>query len=311
MKRALPKLRQDPLWGCLIQRLACGHWQPLSALAASCGVGVPRLHHALRDYRRRGAPLQRDVARGLRMTLPLSPLVAPRARLLTCFETDSTHDRLLQALRQGLDGWLALAAEQQTRGRGRRGRVWRTPLGGGIALSLAWPYASAPADALPLRIGVALAWACARLGVRDVRLKWPNDLLVEGRKLGGVLIEGSASGFVIGVGLNHTLPRRWPDVGQPVTSLRTILGARVPPRARVLEVVLEALLAELRAPNPAWQAAFARRDALAGRRVRIDGAGETWEGVACGVTQEGALRVQTPQGLRLCHAGEVSVRAQA
>jgi BirA family biotin operon repressor/biotin-[acetyl-CoA-carboxylase] ligase len=253
----------------------------------------------------------------VRLRAPLTPL-APRhvrIRVVTCFEADSTNARLLQALKQGMAQPLALVAEQQTRGRGRHARPWLTPLGGGLALSLAWPAAllpgGRPPPALSLRIGVALAQACARLGVRNVRLKWPNDLLVEGRKLGGILVEGNASGVVIGVGLNHAFPQGWRSrVGQPLASLSDSLGRRVPPRSRVLEVVLDALLAEMDSEDEAWRDRFARRDALAGRPVRVRGlGGEAWEGVANGVTRDGALRVITPGGgERLCHAGEVSVR---
>ncbi|MFZ5467212.1 MAG: biotin--[acetyl-CoA-carboxylase] ligase [Pseudomonadota bacterium] len=247
------------------------------------------------------------------MVTPLA-LRNARARAVTCFETDSTNARLLRALKQGLARSAALAAEQQTRGRGRHERRWLTPLGGGVALSVAWPYALLPGGhppaALSLRVGVALAQACARLGVRSVRLKWPNDLIVDGRKLGGILIEGGAAGLVVGVGLNHAFPRGWRSrVGQPLTSLSDILGRRVPPRSRVLDVVLDALMAEMCSDDEAWRESFARRDALAGRPVRVSGAGgDVWEGVAGGVTEDGALRVITPGGERLCHAGEASVR---
>jgi len=247
----------------------------------------------------------------------VTPLVSRHARVhvVTCFETDSTNTRLLQTLKQGLAQVAALAAEQQTHGRGRHERRWLTPLGGGIALSVAWPYARLPTEhppaALSLRVGVALARACARLGVRHVRLKWPNDLMVDGRKLGGVLIEGTAAGLVVGVGLNHAFPKGWRDrVDQPLISLADILGRRVPARSRVLKVVLDALLAEMGSDDKAWRESFARRDALAGCPVRVGRTcGDIWEGVAAGVTEDGALRVITPAGERLCHAGEVSVRA--
>ncbi|MEF3193620.1 MAG: hypothetical protein K6346_05370, partial [Halothiobacillaceae bacterium] len=177
-----PHCRQDSLWGGLLAVLADGHWHALSSCALSCGLGGAKLRRTLRDYARRGAPLQFDRARGVRLRALVTPLAHQyaRARRVTCFETDSTNTRLLQALRQGIAHPLVLVAEQQTRGRGRHERRWLTPLGGAIALSVAWPYALLPSgrppSALSLRIGVALAQACARLGVRGVRLKWPNDL---------------------------------------------------------------------------------------------------------------------------------------
>lgn len=311
--------RQDALWGRVLACLADGRWHALRTCAASCGVSGARLRRALHDYARRGAPLHFDRARGVRLRAPLTPLAPRRARVpvMTCFETDSTNTRLLLRLKQGLAAPQALVAEQQTQGRGRLGRRWVTPLGSGVALSLAWPAAclpdSRPPPALALRVGVALAQACARLGLREVRLKWPNDLLVEGRKLGGILMEGHAAGVVIGVGLNHAFPPGWRGrVGQPLTSLREHLGRRVPSRARVVEVMLDALWGVMRVADEGWRDALARRDALSGRPVQVHGpGGEVWAGVASGVTAEGALRVVTPGGERLCHAGEVSVRADA
>lgn len=318
----LPACRQDVLWGRLMARLEDGHWHPLVACAESCSTDVMAVRRALRDYAGRGVSLQFDQARGVRLRSEVTPLSSqnPRTRIATCFETDSTNARMQQVLRAGYPDVRALAAEQQTQGRGRRARPWMTPLGGGIALSLACPYGNLPAGrvplALPLRVGVALAQACGRLGVRNVRLKWPNDLMLEGRKLGGILIEGGARGVVIGVGLNHAIPTSWKGrVDQPVISLRDVLGARTPARSRVLDVLFEALMAVRHGNDAEWREAFSRYDALARREVRICATAgdiwDVWEGVANGVTEEGALRVITPAGERLCYAGEVSVRLGA
>lgn len=317
--RHLPSCRQDALWGRLLARLADGHWHALVECTRGGSTGAIPLRRALRDYARRGVPLQFDLARGVRLRSKVTPLASrnPRTRVATCFETDSTNARLLQVLHAGYPDIGALAAEQQTQGRGRHARRWITPLGGGIALSVACPYAHLPAGrmpaALPLRVGVALARACTRLGVRGVCLKWPNDLMLQGRKLGGILIEGGAKGLVIGVGLNHAFPARWRGrVDQPLISLRDVLGARTPARSRVLNVLFDALMTVRHGADTGWQEYFERHDVLAGREIRISASagdlGEVREGVALGVTEEGALRVLTPDGERLCHAGEVSVR---
>ena len=105
-----------------------------------------------------------------------------------------------------------LLAEFQSAGRGRRGRAWLAPPGAGICLSLSWTFPEAPPElgALGLVIGVCVLRALTALGVKDLALKWPNDLLLDGRKLGGVLIElrGESAGpacVVIGIGLNVAL----------------------------------------------------------------------------------------------------------
>lgn len=234
----------------------------------------------------------------------------------THFLLDSTNSHLLRALGAGDVRLRACVAEQQSQGHGRRGRAWLTPLGGGLALSVAVPMGRLrDRRALPLRVGVGVAEALSRLGLRQVGIKWPNDLVVHGRKLGGLLIEGGSAGFVIGVGLNHhgfvsAGSRVDPGIGQPFTSLMDELGVRAPSRERVAVVMLEAIEAMLRGTQDDWAERFARYDALCDRPVRV--VGETaWHGIARGITADGALRVETIDGERLCHAGEVSIRMRA
>lgn len=310
------QLKQDHCWPRLLALLGDGRWHPLRECALACALAPGRLLRLVQHYMRWGAPLQFAHGRGLRLQVVLTPLLPVRGPIatLTCFSTDSTQTQLLRALRRGLRTPLALLAERQHAGRGRHGRSWFTPLGGGIALSLAWPQTLGrmggwPAT-LPLRIGVALARVCQRLGVRGIGLKWPNDLVVGGRKLGGILIEAHSSGLVIGVGLNHIWPRAWRfGVGQPVVSLAELLGRRVPSRSRTIRLLLHALQEVMYGKDGDWLEAYTCFDRLAGRHVRISAVGgEDWQGVALGITPAGALRVRTPQGERLCHAGEVSVR---
>lgn len=124
---------------------------------------------------------------------------------------DSTNELARSAFEPGRERRQprVVIAWEQTRGRGRRGNSWRSPAGGGIYASLAAPVADRAAlECLPLLVPVSLCHSLAALGVRGCGLKWPNDLLVDGRKLGGILVEavsrgGAPAGAVIGVGVNY------------------------------------------------------------------------------------------------------------
>lgn len=305
--------RDAILWGKVLDVLRDGRWHPRSSLTAGAGWVAER---ALRRFRYMGAPLQFDLARGVRLRYALTPLVSRRrypVRTEARFALDSTNAELLRGMGKGASSARALLAEHQTHGRGRRERTWQTPLGGGVAMSLALSRQQADqVAALPLAAGVALASSLRRLGLRGVGLKWPNDLMVGGRKLGGVLVEARPTGVVIGVGLNHRLPPGWlKAVGQPVTSLAVEMGTRLPARDRAVQCMLEALMSLAQGGQAGWRQEFARYDMLAGRGVRVQEAtGDVWEGVAAGVDIDGALRVRTATGERLCHAGDVSVRVR-
>lgn len=304
------------LWRAALDALADGRWRALSVLASAAGSSLPRTRRSLLHFRHLGAPLQLDPARGVRLVHPVGPLLGRRrlpVRAEQRFKIDSTNTALLREASTLGDG-RALLAEHQTQGRGRRERTWLTPLGGGIALSFAMPrHRLEGLPALPLQAGVAVLRGLRRAGLREVGLKWPNDLVVNGRKLGGILVEGRSRVIVIGVGVNHRLATNWRGaVGQPATSLADAMGARLPSRERVVACILDELVAMVRQERPDWATDYARHDLLAGRLVQVqEASGARWDGAADGVDEQGALRVQTTQGPRLCHAGEVSVRVDA
>ena len=305
----------ENVWHLALRYLADGHWYTLAESAQRLHVTAQMMRAALRQCMRMGAPLQLDMARGFRFVQPVSPLIAARERLplpvQAFWMTDSTNTRALAALGAGLTRREARVADYQTQGRGRAERRWHQGLGCGVSVSLAFPAHEALAlEALSLRVGLALAEALQRMGVADVKLKWPNDVMWQGKKLGGILIEARRTGVVVGVGLNYLrLRHETGAILQPVTSLQAIMGRRLPRRARVLARVLGGVLRELRTLSCTWQTRFAYFDALQGQAVRVMEAFQaSWCGVAEGVDARGFLRVRTGAEVRLCHAGEVSVR---
>jgi BirA family biotin operon repressor/biotin-[acetyl-CoA-carboxylase] ligase len=212
-------------------------------------------------------------------------------------------------------GGVVFVADTQTAGRGRRGRAWQGDPRGALAFTVLRRFALPPQRLAPLGlvVGLAAARGLAALGTEALRVKWPNDLVVDDAKLGGILIEARGEAVAIGIGLNLDIPAM-PGVDQPCTDLRRA-GVADPERARVLGAVLRALLPALADFEREGFAAFAsewpRFDALAGRAVRVLAGDVAHEGLALGIDAGGGLRVRHADGERVYHAGEVSVRVAA
>jgi BirA family biotin operon repressor/biotin-[acetyl-CoA-carboxylase] ligase len=209
------------------------------------------------------------------------------------------------------------------------GRQWHSPPGSSLTFSLGLPLAPADWPGLSLAVGVSLAESLAQLSGADVRIKWPNDLWLGSGKLAGILIETAGTGpsrfAVIGVGINLNEPAAsW----RPPSGAQGALPAAMPAVApawlaqaasahapvgapQVLGAVAGALVHDvLRFEREGWAAfapRFAPRDVLRGRTVQLS---DGRSGLACGLSAQAALRVQTPRGVEEVHSGEVSVRPQ-
>ena len=210
---------------------------------------------------------------------------------------DSTNR---QALARRLPRWNAVVAREQTAGRGRRGRSWESPVGG-LYMSIIVENDSL----LPLRAGLAARDALQPHCPERIGLKWPNDLLCAGGKLGGVLCEAEGDLAVAGIGLNLT--------GEPPIAGATTLeaaGGSLPPAAdwqARLDPLATAIIARLRVlvrlPAPEFLARYRVHEQLMGQPV-------AWEGgcgTALAVGTDGALEVRTADGTERLHAGEVSL----
>jgi BirA family biotin operon repressor/biotin-[acetyl-CoA-carboxylase] ligase len=239
-------------------------------------------------------------------------------RLELLDECDSTNAAAAVRAREGAASGTAIACELQRAGRGRQGARWVSGRGTGLTFSLLWRFdRGAPVlTGLPLVAAVACARALESLGARDVALKWPNDLLRGGAKLGGILVEaqGDARGplsAVVGVGINVRLSdeeRR--AIPQPVADLTGVpYGSRNRALARLLAALAEALQRFERDGFAAFRAEWERRHALQGARVRLATPGRAIEGIASGVAEDGALLLETDAGVQRFYAGELSLRA--
>jgi BirA family biotin operon repressor/biotin-[acetyl-CoA-carboxylase] ligase len=225
----------------------------------------------------------------------------------------STNSVLLAE--KGLARPVLLLADEQTAGRGRRGQRWHSAPGEGLTLSLAVVLRRPLRElaALPLVAGVAVARALRALGVARAALKWPNDIVVDGAKLGGILAEtkslNGAIKAVVGVGINlrgaaalRTRLRRKVAALEQFTAVpdpETMAGA-------IAQTLLESLTAFETRGLDAVRADWDRLDAHAGQRLRVRLAdGRVLTGVASGLESDGALRLATRTGMRAVHSGRV------
>ncbi len=215
-----------------------------------------------------------------------------------------------------------LAADEQSAGRGRRGRRWHSPAGSGVLFSLALPMRRHLRElgGLSIVAGVAAVRALRKLGAAEAALKWPNDLLVRGAKLGGILVEtracGAGSTAVVGVGVNHrSVDGLAARLRRGVTALDQLLRP-LPARNAVIAAVGRELIAAMRAFDAGGFAPFRGEwedvHAFAGKPLRVRLAdGRVVAGVAAGLAADGALQVRTRSGLRTVRNGRVLLARSA
>jgi BirA family transcriptional regulator, biotin operon repressor / biotin---[acetyl-CoA-carboxylase] ligase len=324
-----------PLAAQVFAQLSDGRFHSGEELAGTLGVSRSAVWKAVGALRTRGAALHAVRNRGYRLAPGAEPLDPAKirerlarearehvARVETTWSTASTNTVLLERANPANGTSEVFLAEYQTAGRGRRGRAWLAPPGGAICLSMSWTFREVPQDlgALGLVIGVCALRVLRALGVVGAALKWPNDLLIGERKLGGVLIELRAESagpacVVIGVGINVALGaallRQLAESGTAATDLAGA-GLTVPSRNAVAAALISAcvhglLEFERHGLKPfieEWRAA----DALRGRPVNVTAPDGVARGLARGIDLHGALLVETPQGVRRFISGDVTVR---
>jgi len=242
-------------------------------------------------------------------------------RLQVVAEIGSTNDAIMAAGHAGEAEGLAVLADRQTSGRGRRGRSWASLPGVGIWTSvlLRPPVSPLQAPLLTLMASLATAEAIARVARVEPVLKWPNDLLLHGRKVVGILTEMTTTAqrigqVAIGIGINvHQRPEDFPDrVRETATSIDLAAGRRVD-RGEVAAALYDSLdrwYAAVCADGMSMVLEAARaRTATLGKPVTVDTGGEQWQGTALDLDEDGALLVVDAQGdVQRVLADDVSIR---
>jgi BirA family transcriptional regulator, biotin operon repressor / biotin---[acetyl-CoA-carboxylase] ligase len=320
----------------LVRFLADGEIHSGTDLGRRLRVSRAAVFKAVKTLQDLGLEIEAVAGRGYRLAAPLVPL--ERKRILAFLDgkgpaagdveileqVDSTNRYLQEEVPSSADvhGRVCLA-EAQTQGKGRRGRSWVATPYQNIMLSMAWSFAGGPGvlAGLSLAASVGILRALERYGVRQVGLKWPNDLLCDGRKLAGLLadVRGEASGpcvAVLGVGINCRLaPADGNDIDQPWADLYGITGQTVD-RNRLAAFVIEELYGMFNTFAESglntFRAQWERHHLYTGQRVSVQSGEHSIEGVVKGVNENGALLLtDTHGGARVFYSGEVSLRGAA
>ena len=312
----------------VVRALADGRRRDRGSLAHECGIGEASLDDALHRLSQLGVAL---IVEPEAVALP-RPVDLLDAGMIACaiprlppeavhvrFAADSTNTVLAERLRAGAPAPELCTAEVQFAGRGRHGRRWVSGLGESLVLSVSWRFAtrSKELSGVSLAVGVALVEALGEEGFEEVMLKWPNDLVVHGRKLAGVLVEASRSGSgsaacVIGVGFNLALASVDDGrIDQPWTDFTGGFG-RVPARnalaSRAANAIFDACEQYEEHGLEPFAARWGEHDALRGRPVHVLSGNAPIEGIVRGIDGDGALLVEHPARIVRCVSGEVTVR---
>ena len=291
-------------------------WKQLNKLVAETGLEIESVKG--KGYRIHGGL---DLLDEGAVRSGLSDEAATLLSSLDILESvDSTNAEAMRQLDQGIRPGTLYTAEQQTAGRGRRGRHWVSPFGRNLYVSLVWEFGQGAAalEGLSLAVGVAVARALEHCNLPPVQLKWPNDVLHDNRKLGGILLEmaGDAAGtcqVVVGVGLNVAMPEAAAqEIDQAWTDIRTMAAGGCPGRNTLLSALLNELLPLVAGFEQqgfeAWRDQWQALDACADKPVILDASGRRTAGTARGVDRRGALQLETATGIQSVFGGELSLR---
>lgn len=324
----------------LLKLLADGKFHSGEALATSLNVSRTAVWKMIPHIRDFGLELHSVKGKGYRLLdvldlldrdailQNLSPVIQRKIKRLEIFPTiDSTSSYMMQqaqARQLNLsDGKVVIClAEQQTRGRGRRGRSWVSPFGHNLYLTIAREFGNgiSELEGLSLVVGLAVLRVLTARGYQELGIKWPNDVLWRGRKLAGILIEisGDPTGLtqvMIGVGLNiRAAKAAMQDVDQPWTDLHTI-NARLPQRNALAADLLAEIIGMMESFElsgfSAFRSEWHNADILLNRDIELltgaSGSGSIM-GKALGIDEHGALLMETDEGIQTFHGGEVSPR---
>lgn len=228
---------------------------------------------------------------------------------------DSTNAEAMRQLQAGKHGCFLLLAHAQTAGKGRRGKVWQSPAGAGIYMTLVRPFPHTTRDlqALSLITALSLHEALEPYQIKDFQLKWPNDLLVGKRKLGGILLElkqsSAASHVLFGIGLNLKLPdTAKAAIDQPAIDLNSLIQP-APDKSLVVAQLIDSLFKNLEEFESTafgtFQAKWNALDCYLGQKIESRTGSQCKFGISMGVDATGTLMLKTASGIEKIGGGEI------
>jgi BirA family biotin operon repressor/biotin-[acetyl-CoA-carboxylase] ligase len=317
----------------VLKQLQDGRFHSGEGLAQALSISRASVWKAVETLRARGLDVQAVSGKGYRLARPVELLdreaiqqaLWPEYRDRFCIEIHqqlaSTNAYLLEQARAGAEGNTVCLTEYQSAGRGRRGRQWVSPLGANLYLSLLLRLQMSPQAiaGFSLVCGIALARAMQELGIDGVGLKWPNDLVWQGRKLAGILLEMSGEAYgeqrlIIGIGINVAMPEEnGQAIDQPWVDLSRIQGEAVS-RNTLAAALLNHLCLHLETYQLEGMAPYIDQwmelDSYMGKQVELLSATTSIKGEVCGIDEHGSLLLKTDDGIHAYQSGEVSLRGR-
>ncbi|MCG9703273.1 bifunctional biotin--[acetyl-CoA-carboxylase] ligase/biotin operon repressor BirA [Vibrio natriegens] len=308
----------------ILKTLSDGEFHSGEALGHDLGISRAAIAKHIKGLSEWGVDIYRIQGRGYQLAHPMQLLdetrltdsSEPKLELIPVI--DSTNQYLLERVNESEKGRVCVA-EYQASGRGRRGRQWVSPFGSNLYLSMYWRLDAGMAAAmgLSLVIGIAAVEALEEMGIQGVKLKWPNDLYYQDKKLAGILVEmsgqaGGAANLVIGMGLNIGMPDKQPDIDQPWTTLNQVCADLSLDRTQLALTLIEhwkTILADYEMMGLAgFVDRWNRLDNFIGRPVKLLMGAREVKGIVQGIDQQGGVVLETDNGLETYIGGEISLR---
>ncbi|MFC1236806.1 bifunctional biotin--[acetyl-CoA-carboxylase] ligase/biotin operon repressor BirA [Vibrio sp. F74] len=307
----------------IIKLLSFGEFVSGELLGAELGISRAAIGKQIKGILSWGLDIYSVQGKGYRLSKPIQlldkntieHLTSKKVELIPVIE--STNQYLLDNT-EIIESGSVCIAEYQSNGRGRRGRQWVSPFGSNIYLSMYWRLEAGMAASvgLSLVVGVAIVEALESIGIHGIKLKWPNDLYYQDKKLAGILVEmngqaGGAANLVIGMGMNIDMPEAIEGIDQPWTSLsqvtdeqpdRNLLAATL---INTWKTTLENYEFEgMNGITERWN----RLDNFIGRPARLIMGNRVIHGTVRGINDQGAILLETENGIESYIGGEISLR---
>lgn len=308
----------------ILKTLSQGGFHSGEELGAQFGVSRAAISKHIKGIQAWGVDVFKVQGKGYQLAKPLQLLDQKvlQSNLTSPVELipiiDSTNQHLLNKV-DSLESGSVCIAEYQAKGRGRRGREWVSPFGSNLYLSMFWRLDAGMAAAmgLSLVVGVAIVEALEELGLNEVKLKWPNDLYYQDRKLAGILVEmsgqaGGAANLVIGMGLNLMMAESTEGITQPWASLQEVADNQKIDRNQLAITMIKTLHKSLADYELQGMSGFVERwnrlDNFINRPIKLIMGPREVNGIARGINEQGAVILETDNGIEAYIGGEISLR---
>jgi len=307
----------------IIKMLSLGEFVSGEVLGAELGISRAAIGKQIKGITSWGLDIYSVQGKGYRLSKPiqlldkmiLGQLTQKHIELVPVI--DSTNQYLLDRI-DALENGSVCIAEYQAQGRGRRGRQWLSPFGSNLYLSMYWKLEAGMAASLGLSlvVGVAIVEALESIGIHGIKLKWPNDLYYQDKKLAGILVEmngqaGGAANLVIGMGMNINMPEEIEGIDQPWTSLSRVTQT-LPDRNRLAAALINTLNETLVQYEFHGMTGFIDRwnrlDNFLNRPAKLVMSNRNIHGIVRGISEQGAILIETDNGIESYIGGEVSLR---